>query len=77
MVVPLTTGATIAPPSSVTPTGVAGSLTTSEIAFAEPTVEPSAGEEETTYGAVLSTRMAVTTSLDELPRSSQTVARKS
>jgi hypothetical protein len=45
MCVPLITGATVAPPSSVTPTGVAGSLVTSEIAVAEPTVEPSAGLE--------------------------------
>ena len=74
---PLTTGATVVPPSSVTPTGVAGSLVTSEMLFAEPTVEPSAGEDEVTRGAVLSTRMPVTTSLEELPRSSVTVARTS
>jgi hypothetical protein len=77
MWVPLITGATVAPPSSVTPRGVAGSLATSEIAFAEPTADPSAGFEETTWGAVLSTRTPVTTSCEELPRVSVTVARRS
>src|SRR5438477_870853 len=77
MCVPLTTGVTVAPPSSVTPPGVAGWLPTSEIALADPTVEPSAGEEETRRGAVLSMRTPVTMSFDELPRLSQTVARRS
>jgi hypothetical protein len=77
MCVPLTTGATVAPPSSVTLSGVAGSLVTSPIAFAELTVEPSAGVEETTRGAVLSTRIEVTVSNEVLPRLSETVARMS
>src|ERR687887_813774 len=77
MVVPLMTGATVALPSSVTPTGVACSLVTSEIELAEPTVEPSAGDEDTTRGAVLSTRIPATTSTDELPKESDTVARRS
>ena len=77
MCVPLITGATVAPPSRVTPTGVAASLATMPIAVAEPTDEPSAGLEETTRGAVLSTRTPVTTSSDELPRVSVTIARRS
>ena len=77
MLVPLTTGATVALPSSVTPTGVAGSLATRPIALAEATVAPSAGVDETRRGAVLSTRIPVTMSVDELPSPSETVARKS
>src|SRR4051812_39246798 len=77
MCVPLITGATVAPPSSVTPTGVAASLATRPIAAAELRVEPSAGLDETRRGAVLSTRTPDTTSWDELPRLSVTVARRS
>jgi hypothetical protein len=77
MLVPLTIGATVALPSSVTPTGVAGSLATRPIALAEDTVDPSAGDDETRCGAVLSTRIPVTTSVDEFPSPSDTVARKS
>ena len=47
MLVPLTIGAKVAFPSSVTPTGVAGSLATRPIALADVTVEPSAGVDET------------------------------
>src|SRR3954471_25055219 len=71
------TGATVAPPSSVTPTGVAFSLATRLIALAEATVVPSPGVEETTRGAVLSTLIAATTSEEVLPRLSETVARRS
>ena len=77
MVVPLITGATVAAPSSVTLTGVTDSLVTSVIELADGTVEPSAGEEETIRGGVLSMRMPLTTSLDELPKLSHTVARRS
>ncbi len=77
MVVPLMTGATVALPSSVTPIGVAASLVTSEIELAEVTVEPSVGVDEMTRGAVLSIRMPVTTSTEELPSESETVARRS
>src|SRR6266508_5667940 len=77
MLVPLTTGATVEPPSSVTPTGVAASLATSEIELAEVTVEPSPGVEEITCGAVLSIRIPATTSYEELPSPSETVTRRS
>ena len=77
MFVPFTIGATVALPSSVTPMGVAGSLVTRPMALADGTVVPSPGVEETTRGAVLSMRIAVTTSADVLPRLSETVARRS
>ncbi|OLE01871.1 MAG: hypothetical protein AUG91_00100 [Actinobacteria bacterium 13_1_20CM_4_69_9] len=74
---PLITGATVALPSSVTATGVAGSFVTREIAPAEPTDEPSAGLDDTTCGAVLSIRTPETTFHEVLPRLSVTVARRS
>jgi hypothetical protein len=77
MCVPVTTGATVAAPSSVTFAVVAGSLATSSIELADATVEPSAGVDETSVGAVLSMRMLVRTSWDVFPTESETTARRS
>ena len=70
-------GATVAPPSRVTPTSVTGSVVTKPIEVADVTVAPSARRLETMRGAVLSMRMPVTTSLDVLLSVSVTVARRS
>ena len=75
--VPLITGATVPTPSSVTADGVTASLVTSSTEAAESTRAPSAGVEETTCGAVLSTRSPVRTLVDVFPEPLETTARKS
>ena len=77
MCVPLTTGATVETPSRITPDGVAASLVTSSTELTALAVAASAGVDETTRGAVLSTRTLVRTLADVLPNESVTTARKS